>query len=712
MEAEALATKSSVPYVHLVDDDEAAGDAGDDRQNLLNRPHADHERQFKELEKRQQELYMPGWRGHLHRSRGRLRVILDSLPWQAVIIFIILIDAVFAIIDITVDNAAARYTALGFSCFVILVLLIEALVRLYAWGIKSYFSDWLNWLDILIIIVSIVILIVFWTSGGSFSVYGRVITALIRLSRVLINLWKQRKRLQVAARHIVGENKQRFQEDGFDLDLAYITPRVIVMSVPAIKLEALYRNNIDDVARFFKKRHRNHFKIFNICEERDYSAHYHKFDHQVIRYPVADHNVPTLGLMLAFCEYTEQWMHQHQENVISVHCRGGKGRSGTMICAWLLYSGLCPTAEDALHLFGSKRTDWSKGSKFQGVETQSQCRYIGYFEWVIKNNKTLPSHVPRVSLTKIVVEVSPSLQALARKYGWRKKVNASTASMRSFYDSNASSSAYDSSSDGYSMTEFSSRSSSGSSSGSSGRGIASWLKRRKRAAKGGLEGDDGEDSDSGEESLKPVSDGESRDLEWGRLENAGEEAKWRFRVTHTDGEKLAQPMILYPSWINEEFMIFERELEAVSGSERLEGREKEVILRGDTRLELLGQDERERKERIFLYFWIHTSFMTDSSSASRATTPRSSGTKKVATTTSSTELRQDEGDEEAEEDSELVPMNGGSDDSSATTENEKKTDDQLVMALDKNDVDRGRYKGCPFKKADKVFVRLHYNYDN
>ena len=148
----------------------------------------------------------------------------------------------------------------------------------------------------------------------------------------------------------------------------------------------------------------------------------------------------------------------------------------------------------------------------------------------------------------------------------------------------------------------------------------------------------------------------------------------------------------------------------MSGSERLEGREKEVILRGDTRLELLGQDERERKERIFLYFWIHTSFMTDSSSgSSRAATPRSSGTEKVAAR-SNTELRQDEGDEEAEEDSELVPMNGGSDDSSEREE--KKTDDQLVMELDKNDVDRGRYKGCPFKKADKVVVRLHYNYDN
>jgi uncharacterized protein involved in cysteine biosynthesis len=38
-------------------------------------------------------------------------------------------------------------------------------------------TDWLNWLDMLIIIVSIVILVVFWSSGGSFSVYGRVITA-------------------------------------------------------------------------------------------------------------------------------------------------------------------------------------------------------------------------------------------------------------------------------------------------------------------------------------------------------------------------------------------------------------------------------------------------------------------------------------------------------------------------------------------------------
>jgi hypothetical protein len=154
----------------------------------------------------------------------------------------------------------------------------------------------------------------------------------------------------------------------------------------------------------------------------------------------------------------------------------------------------------------------------------------------------------------------------------------------------------------------------------------------------------------------------------------------------------------------------------VNGSERLEGREKEIILHGDTRLELLGQDENERKERIFLYFWIHTSFMT-STSASRATTPRSSDRRDAqsASATGTPGLRQDEGDNE---ESELVPMEGHA---TATTsvaaidpesvKEKKEKNEQLVMELDKHDVDRGRYKGCPFKKADKVIVRLHYNYD-
>ena len=48
-------------------------------------------------------------------------------------------------------------------------------------------------------------------------------------------------------RKLVSKKKIRFQRDGFDLDLAYITRRVIAMGLPAWGTDALYRNRREDV---------------------------------------------------------------------------------------------------------------------------------------------------------------------------------------------------------------------------------------------------------------------------------------------------------------------------------------------------------------------------------------------------------------------------------------------------------------------------------
>lgn len=47
---------------------------------------------------------------------------------------------------------------------------------------------------------------------------------------------------------------------------------------------------------------------------------------------------PPLPLINDFCRHVEDWLQKDPQNVAVVHCKAGKGRTGTMICSYLVYA--------------------------------------------------------------------------------------------------------------------------------------------------------------------------------------------------------------------------------------------------------------------------------------------------------------------------------------------------------------------------------------
>ncbi|XP_053697720.1 uncharacterized protein LOC128744612 isoform X1 [Sabethes cyaneus] len=181
-------------------------------------------------------------------------------------------------------------------------------------------------------------------------------------------------------RGLVSKRRIRYIQDGFDLDLTYINDRIIAMGYPAEQLESLYRNKIEDVQKMLEKNHAGCYKIYNLCSERNYN---HERFPCYSGYPFKDHNPPDIELINSFCKDVDDYLRADSKNVVAVHCKAGKGRTGTMICCYLLYSRQFNTAAEALHYYGQRRTRDSKG-----VTIPSQRRYVEYYATLLRSSET------------------------------------------------------------------------------------------------------------------------------------------------------------------------------------------------------------------------------------------------------------------------------------------------------------------------------------
>ncbi|KAM4605705.1 tensin-3 [Polymixia lowei] len=164
-------------------------------------------------------------------------------------------------------------------------------------------------------------------------------------------------------------------EEGYELDLTYITERIIAVSFPRACSEEIYSHNLKDVTRMLKSKHADNYLIINLSERRNDLS---KMNPKTLDTGWPDLHAPPLDKICTICKAMESWLNADPLHVAVIHCRGGKGRIGVVISSFVHFTDISASADQALDRFAMRKY---YDDKVSALMTPSQKRYV----WILNS---------------------------------------------------------------------------------------------------------------------------------------------------------------------------------------------------------------------------------------------------------------------------------------------------------------------------------------
>uniref|UniRef100_A0A6J0UNY1 Auxilin isoform X5 n=1 Tax=Pogona vitticeps TaxID=103695 RepID=A0A6J0UNY1_9SAUR len=184
-----------------------------------------------------------------------------------------------------------------------------------------------------------------------------------------------------------------------ELDISYITSRIIVMSFPGEGVELGFRNHIDDVRTFLDSRHPDHYTVFNLSPKSYRTTRFHNRVSEC-SWPVRQ--APSLHNLYAVCKNMHNWLQQNPKNVCVIHCMvsqaDGRVASAVLVSAMFCFCHLFSNPAPAIQLLNSKRPGI--------VLWPSHRRYIGYI-CDLAADKPIQPHCKPLTIKSILLSPVP-----------------------------------------------------------------------------------------------------------------------------------------------------------------------------------------------------------------------------------------------------------------------------------------------------------------